>query len=155
MRQTVSRRISGNLIDPRPEYPGIFLLLREPAETVKQPLHTVKLQGRPEIAGKKLPVPDRSRYRRVTELPALQIFLQKRFTAHGDLFPPLRGIICRPVERDTPAVKPVLQLLHQLHTVRVWLIHFVNKEEGRNPVFLQQLPERRRMRLHAVRAADD
>ena len=79
-----------------------------------------------------------------------KIAFQQVVALHRDVFH-LRFHLCKV---DNPRIKLGLQRSHQRCHVVVGNIHLVDEDKRRNMISFQQVPDRMRMRLHAVDAAD-
>ena len=153
MRQTIPLRVTGNLINLGSKCFRIFFFSRISVQPFQKFFHTGQLQRRTKIAGKDFPLSDKSADFFPCHRTCLQIFFQQRLIADCEFFGKL--LLSHAAEIQAAVVQLFLQFLHQPFPVSPLLIHLINKEEHRNPVTLQQPPQRQNVSLYAVRAADD
>ena len=118
-------------------------------ERREQLVHARELQARAEQTREELSPPDERAHGLVRQRAGVEILLERRFIAQGDL---LRIGICKVHAR---AAQVCAQVVHKRRTLRTRQIHLRHEHEHRHAVAPQQLPERLRVRLHTVRAADD
>ena len=85
----------------------------------------------------------------VWQRAGVEILLEHRLIAQGDLLRVGVG------EVHARAAQMRAQVGHERRAVRARQVHLRHEHEHRHPVASQQLPERFRVRLHTVRAADD
>ena len=128
--------------------PRIFHII---SQSLKEHLHSLHLQRRAKETGKNPPLsyqlPDALLVRGLS----LQEPLQQRLVVEGH---PLIEIL-RIREVLALVGEPLFQLLHERPLIRPLLVHLVDKEEDRDMISLQEMPQRLHMPLDAVRAADD
>ena len=143
-------RVAADLIDSRAELLGGGLCRGVERERVQQLFHAVEPQRRAEKTGKEPfladELPDLLRRDRAGGEKALQRLLALRRRL---LIPAVVGEI-RAVRREERA-----HLLHPCRAAHAGKVDFVDKEKRRHMAAPQQPPERTRVTLHAVRAADD
>ena len=151
MGQAVSLVVPGNLVHLCLELLRIFRHHGPSAYSAQQLLHPGKFKGRPKETRKKPAFLNQAAYLIILHIPGFQITLQKRLITHGSVFPeffcPCTGKI------STSVVQTFLKFPHSLLPVRTRLVHFIDKEEYRYPVFCQQAPQGYGMALYSVRTA--
>ena len=149
--QAVSLRVTRDLEHPCAEVGGRFGLLRAAVERIKKRLHAVESERRAEKARERLSLTDKAHDVRLRHGSHLEIPFEQRLVADRQLL--VQGLFVP--EIDNAGRKPLFQLTQQQHALRAVQIHLVDEQEGRDIVPRKQPPERFRVRLHAVRAADD
>ena len=150
--EAAALRVAHDLVDLRAELRRILRLRREALERGKKGVHPVELQPGAEKARKQLPPPDEAAQLRVRDAAALQIALEHALVAERGVFPHVR---LRRGEVHARGVELPLQRFQPRRAVRAGQVHFRHEQKRRDAVAPQKLPERFRVRLHAVRAADD
>ena len=148
-REAIALRIAHDLEHPRAEFRRI---LRRRCVTFKRRekgVHARELQPRAEQAREELTAADERAHGLVRQRAGVKILLERRLVAQGDLLRVGVG------EVHTRAAQVRAQVGHERRTVRARQVHLRHEHKHRHAVAPQQLPERFRVRLHAVRAADD
>ena len=152
VRQPRALRVVADLVDLRAELLGVLRHGRVPRHAAQERFHAVELQGGAKPAGKQLPRGDQRPDLRRLHAAGLEVSGQRFLAAHRDVFQKI-AVLCGKV--DARGGKAALQRREQRRPVRPVEVHLVDEKERRHVVALEQLPERARVALHAVRAADD
>ena len=134
---------------PRPKVFPLRQGRGEPGQGVEQLVHAIELQRRAEEAGEELTSCHGPRELFVRRLPALSYRLKQLLAAQGKL-------LCRGRVGDVYAAgaETALQLGQAQVPVGTGKVHFVDEDKDRDAVAFQQPPERLRVALHTVSAAD-
>ena len=150
--QAPALRVAGDLEDLGGKDAPVGAAGAQTGERLEQRIHPVKLQPGAEEAGEELPPGDHGPQVPVRQLSALQILLHGRLAAHGKAL-----VLIRRGVREVHAAlaQTASQLVHDCGFLAAGQVHLGHKDEAGHPVAPQQAPERLRMGLHAVRAADD
>ena len=151
-REPPALRVARDLKDLRAKFAGIFRRDRETRKRGEKILHTVHLERRAEKTGENLAAFDHFGDQGIVDRAALQKRFKRRFITQGKRFITLlrrRGKI------DAFRAQRLREPFHQGAFVCSRKIHLVDEEKRRHLVARQQAPERARMALHAVAAADD
>lgn len=148
-REAIALRIAHDLEHPCAEFRRI---LRRRCVTFKRRekgVHARELQPRAEQAREELTAADERAHGLVRQRAGVKILLERRLVAQGDLLRVGVG------EVHTRAAQVRAQVGHERRAIRARQVHLRHEHKHRHAVAPQQLPERFRVRLHAVRAADD
>ena len=151
VRQAVALGISCDFEHAGTEVRAVLRCGKIAFQTVQQRVHAVQLQRRAEVARKGFSLRDQLCDLAVVQTAGLKVLLEQALIAHSKL---LRHRVRRG-EVHTAAVQPRFQLLQECISVCAVQIHLVDEQERRDALPGQQPPQRFRVRLHAVRAADD
>lgn len=120
-------------------------------ECVEQRVHAVQPERRAEKARKDLALTDEAHNILVCDRSLFEIPFEQRLIADCQLLVQ-RTLVA---EVDHARGKPRFQLTQQQNALCAVQIHLVDEQERRDAVPGEQPPERLRVRLHAVCAADD
>ena len=82
----------------------------------------------------------------------VDVLLQGSLIQAGHLF---SEFICGQGKVHEPCLQTGIQLLQHRRSVRPRQVHLVHEHKSRHPMGAQQMPQRGRVALHALRAADD
>ena len=145
-------RVVPDLVDLRAECRRILRRARVFFEPAQKRLHTLELQGGAEPAGEELSRRNQRPNGLRLHAPRLQICGERFLAAHGNVFQKIAAL-CGKVHAAVG--KAALQRCEQRLPVRAAEIHLVDENERGHRIALEQPPERARVALHAVRAADD
>ena len=145
--QTVALGVAGDLIDPRGKFVGIVGRFCEALQNREQFVHAVQVQRRAEKTGEKF-------FRRpqggdclIGQSAVCQIGVQSPLVTQGDALLIVPGC--------AEFAETRLHVLQQALLVRTRQVHLVEKQQGRDVVAAQELPESLGVGLYAVGAADD
>ena len=146
-RQAIALRVVRDLIDAGRKLRGIDRHGRKMLQRPQQLVDAVKLPRRAEQAGKQLPLCHGLRGQRVVQRTGVQKVLQQGLGAEGDGL----GV----VQRGAAVAERGARIGQQGGAVCAGQVHFIEEQDDGHAVVLQQPPERQRVALHAVRAADE
>ena len=151
-RQPCALRVARNFEDARAKGVGIVWRKGKIIERGEQRLNALQFERRAEKAGEDRALLDHVGNAAFINRAALEYLLERRFVTESERLVALaRGQ--RKV--DAPRAQGLRELRHQRSLVRAGKVHLVDEEKGRYAVALEQPPERARVALHAVAAADD
>ena len=150
--QAAALRVAGYLVDARGKPVFVYRPRRVSFKRVQKLRHPVGFESRAEEAGEELSPGNEVTDRLVRDRPGLEKALHGLLIAEGDA---LKELCLRRAEIHAALREPRRELLHQRLPARAGQIHLGNKEEGRHPVALQELPQRLGMGLDPVGPADD
>ena len=145
--QTVALGVAGDLIDPRGKFVGIVGRFREALQNREQFVHAVQVQRRAEKTGEKFFRRPQGGDRLIGQSAVCQIGVQSSLVTQGDALLIVPGC--------AEFAEMGLHILQQALLVRARQVHLVKKQQGRDVVAAQKLPEGFRVGLDAVGAADD
>ena len=148
-REAIALRVAHDLEYPRAEFLRVLRRRRITFKRREKGIHARELQPRAEQAREELTAADERAHGLVRQRAGVEILLEHRLVAQGDLLRIGVG------EVHARAAQVRAQVGHERRAVRARQVHLRHEHEHRHPVAPQQLPERFRVRLHAVRAADD
>ena len=151
--QPVSLFIRCDLEHPRPELRRIRLFQGIAVQPFQEFIHALQFQRGPEITGDNLPG---------SHAPC-QLFRRNaalfQIGVHPGLFQKrrllIKAVAAVPGKVHAAAAEPGLELFQDCRPVCPCQVHLVDEKEHRHVVAFQQFPQRLRVRLHPVRAADD
>ena len=146
--QAVALRVGGYFIHPCRRLRQVGRGQGQPVQPLQQPGDALLPQRRPPKAGEPFPAGHRCRKAFRSQRPALQILLHQPLVTQRQRF--LLGI-CGQAGRG----ELLLQVFQNLVPVGSRPVHFIDENKNRQPVALQQPPQRFGVRLHPVRPADD
>ena len=144
-------RVTRDFEHTRTEVRAVLRCRKIAFQTIQQRVHAVQSQRRAEVARERFSFRNQLCDLAVVHHSCLEVLLEQTFIAYGKL-------LCHCVRRSevhTAAVQPRFQLLQECISVCAVQIHLVDEQKRRDSLPRQQPPQRFRMRLHAVRAADD
>ena len=143
--------MSREILNTRAPKSGVAGLTGPAPQRIQQGIDALQLQRRAEETGQHLPPGDEAGNGGVGERAGLEALGQGVLVAEGKGFVQvLSGL----GEVHAAGILP-LQQLHEALMAQTGQVHLVDKEEGRDLVPGQQLPEGAGMALNAVGAADD
>ena len=151
-REPRALRVARDLEDLCAEFLRIDRPAREARERGEKGLHAVQLERRTEKAGEDLAVFDHLSNQSVVDFSTLQKLLERRLVAEGERFI-ARFLRCGEIDAFRAQCRRELAQKHVL--VRAHQVHLVDEKKRRHLVAREQAPERSRVALHAVAAADD
>ena len=149
--QTVSLRVARDLEDLRAEGFRGRCARGQRNQRVEQFLHPVQAQPGTKEAGEQRTLRNHLRKQRIVNRFPLQEAVHGSLTAQGDLLVKI-GSTLRKVH--AAAVEAGAQFLHQGVFVRPGEVHLRDEQEGRNPMPLQQPPERFGVGLYTIAAGN-
>ena len=146
--QAVALFIGGDLIHLRRKFVGIRWRYGQGIQPRQQGVYALQTQRRTKVAGEQLPSGNRLGHGPVGKRPPRQIVGHQPLAAQ-------RQRLRVGVGGHTARMQFFLQFVQQRGAVGARLVHLVDEQKGRDPVPLQQPPQRFGVALHACRAADD